>query len=223
MRRRGSRGRPRGVEVLLDLSGVSSDLLEDQEALEQAANELCRFARARVLNISSFRHEPPGYTVLAVLPQGHLSFHSQADTGALFINLFVRGTRLDDDGLVQLVDETFSPDKLGFYTVARTLPNGTGGDDEAGEGEADGDESERERERPRGRGRGRGRDRDRDRDRDRNRDRDRDANGDVDGNRAPDDEADEGSDDGNDDRDDDRGERERPRGRGRDRGRRRRR
>ena len=112
-------GRPRGVEVLIDLGGVRAELLDDVEFLERAAQELCRFVRARVLELSSFRHEPPGYTVHAVLPQGHMTLHAQSDTGAAFINIFVRGIRLDDEGLVDLVETTFEPECTGWYSVPR--------------------------------------------------------------------------------------------------------
>lgn len=119
-------GRPRGIEVLMDLGGVRAEILEDDATLERATHELCRFARARVLQVSSFRHEPPGFTVVAVLPQGHFTLHSQTDTGAVFINLFVRGTRLDDDGLVALAEQLFRPERTGFYTCPRAMPDREG-------------------------------------------------------------------------------------------------
>src|ERR1044071_8170653 len=94
-----------GQHVLAELSGVSADLLDDEQFLRHALGEALTQANATVLEVISKQFDPQGVTVLALLSESHASIHTYPEVGSVFVDVFTCGTKAKPALAVQLLAE----------------------------------------------------------------------------------------------------------------------
>ena len=63
-----------GEHVTLDIIGTTKEY--DPSIYEKVIHEIAKAAKVSILNISKYKFEPQGFTILALLAESHISFHT---------------------------------------------------------------------------------------------------------------------------------------------------
>ena len=63
-----------GEHITLDIIGTTKEY--DPSVFEKIIHEIAKSARVTILNISKYKFEPQGFTILALLAESHISFHT---------------------------------------------------------------------------------------------------------------------------------------------------
>ncbi len=110
-----------GQHVLAELSGVSADLLDDEQFLRHALGEVLTQADATVLEVISKKFDPQGVTVLALLSESHASIHTYPEVGSVFVDVFTCGTRAKPALAVQLLADALGAAQVSTDVVTRGI------------------------------------------------------------------------------------------------------
>ena len=68
-----------GEHITLDIIGTTQEY--DPSVFERVINEIAKAAKVTILNISKYKFEPQGFTILALLAESHISFHTFPEKG----------------------------------------------------------------------------------------------------------------------------------------------
>ena len=63
-----------GEHITLDIIGTTKEY--DPSVYEKVINKIAEAADVTILNISKYKFEPQGFTILALLAESHISFHT---------------------------------------------------------------------------------------------------------------------------------------------------
>ncbi len=63
-----------GEHITLDIIGTTKEY--DSTVFEKVINKIAKAADVTILNISKYKFEPQGFTILALLAESHISFHT---------------------------------------------------------------------------------------------------------------------------------------------------
>ena len=63
-----------GEHITLDIIGTTKEY--ESSVFERIINEIAKKANVTILNISKYQFEPQGFTILALLAESHISFHT---------------------------------------------------------------------------------------------------------------------------------------------------
>ena len=63
-----------GEHITLDIIGTTKEY--DPSVYERVIHKIAKAANVTILNISKYKFEPQGFTILALLAESHISFHS---------------------------------------------------------------------------------------------------------------------------------------------------
>src|SRR5689334_8141316 len=91
-----------GQHVLAELSGVSADLLDDEQLLRHALGEVLTQADATVLEVIYKKLALQGVSGLTLLPECHASSHTYPGVDSVFVFVFTCGTRANPALAAQL-------------------------------------------------------------------------------------------------------------------------
>jgi len=78
-----------GEHVTLDIVGNTEDY--GAEFYEKIIHKIAKLAKVSILNISKFKFEPQGFTILALLAESHISFHTFPEKGVISFDFFTCG------------------------------------------------------------------------------------------------------------------------------------
>ena len=78
-----------GEHITLDIIGTTKEY--DPSVFEKVINEIAKAANVTILNISKYKFEPQGFTILALLAEGHISFHTFPEKGVISFDFFTCG------------------------------------------------------------------------------------------------------------------------------------
>ena len=68
-----------GEHIILEIIGTTTEY--DPSVFEKVINEIAKAAKVTILNISKYKFEPQGFTILALLAESHISFHTFPEKG----------------------------------------------------------------------------------------------------------------------------------------------
>jgi len=108
-----------GLHTFWDIKGVKWELLDDFDLIEKTMLEAAKSCGATILRHQSHRFEPHGVTVLVMLAESHLSFHSWPEKGAAAVDLFSCSPKMDGEEVSRLIEKVFSPETLGKRVMVR--------------------------------------------------------------------------------------------------------
>lgn len=80
-----------GVHILLDLYGCDSNQINDASFVVSLLSEATKISNATIEDISVKEFQPQGLTVLILISESHLSFHSYPETNVCMIDIFTCG------------------------------------------------------------------------------------------------------------------------------------
>ena len=87
-----------GKHIILDISSIKNmELLEDVSGLYAMFDNICNNQEFNVLNRLHHQFQPHGITLLYLLAESHISFHSYPENAACFIDIFTCRTYDNDD------------------------------------------------------------------------------------------------------------------------------
>jgi len=72
-----------GEHVTLDIIGTTQEY--DPLLFESVIHKIAKAAEVTVLEISKYKFEPQGFTILALLAESHISFHTFPEKGVIVL------------------------------------------------------------------------------------------------------------------------------------------
>ncbi len=78
-----------GEHITLDIIGTDKEY--DPSVYERVIKEIAKAAKVTILNISKYKFEPQGFTILALLAESHISFHTFPEKGIISFDFFTCG------------------------------------------------------------------------------------------------------------------------------------
>ena len=78
-----------GEHITVDIIGCNKEY--DPAIFEKVIKDIADAAEVKILNISKFKFEPQGFTILALLAESHISFHTFPEKGIISFDFFTCG------------------------------------------------------------------------------------------------------------------------------------
>ena len=78
-----------GEHITLDIIGTTNEY--DPSLYEKVIKNIAKAANVTILNISKYKFEPQGFTILALLAESHISFHTFPEKGIISFDFFTCG------------------------------------------------------------------------------------------------------------------------------------
>ena len=78
-----------GEHITLDFLGVNTDY--PASFYEKVIYKIAKAAKVEILNVSSHKFEPQGFTLVALLSESHFSFHTFPEKGVISFDFFTCG------------------------------------------------------------------------------------------------------------------------------------
>ena len=78
-----------GEHITLDIIGTTKEY--DPSIYEKVIQEIAKAAKVTILDISKYKFEPQGFTILALLAESHISFHTFPEKGIISFDFFTCG------------------------------------------------------------------------------------------------------------------------------------
>ena len=78
-----------GEHITLDIIGTTNEY--DPSKFEKIIHKIAVAAKVTILNISKHKFEPQGFTILALLAESHISFHTFPEKGIISFDFFTCG------------------------------------------------------------------------------------------------------------------------------------
>lgn len=81
-----------GYHILLDFYGCDAEIINDVDFLRRLGYEAARVARLNVIGENHHQFSPQGVTVVLMIEESHISFHSWPEHHFLAVDLFTCGS-----------------------------------------------------------------------------------------------------------------------------------
>jgi len=78
-----------GEHITVDIIGINKEY--DPSIYEKVIKDIANAAKVTILNISKYKFEPQGFTILALLAESHISFHTFPEKGIVSFDFFTCG------------------------------------------------------------------------------------------------------------------------------------
>ena len=101
-----------GEHVTLDIIGTTKEY--DPSLYEKVIHDIAKAAKVTILNISKYKFEPQGFTILALLAESHISFHTFPEKGIISFDFFTCG-KVNPSIAIDIIKKEFK------HIVALTL------------------------------------------------------------------------------------------------------
>ena len=111
-----------GEHITLDIIGTTKEY--DPSVFEKVIHDIAKAAKVTILNISKYKFEPQGFTILALLAESHISFHTFPEKGIISFDFFTCGTVSPNIALdvlkkeikhKRIVKKEFNRDTISYY------------------------------------------------------------------------------------------------------------
>ncbi len=79
-----------GEHVTLDIIGTKKEY--EPSFYESLVHKIAKKAKVTVLNIAKYKFEPQGFTLVALLAESHISFHTYPEKGIISFDFYTCGT-----------------------------------------------------------------------------------------------------------------------------------
>ena len=118
-----------GEHITLDIIGTTQEY--DPSLFESIIHKIAKAADVTVLEISKHKFEPQGFTILALLAESHISFHTFPEKGIISFDFFTCGKVNPSIALdiikkeikhVRIVKKEFNRDTISLYSDIYSSP-----------------------------------------------------------------------------------------------------
>ena len=93
-----------GEHIALDIIGTTKEY--DPSVFEKTIQEIAKAAKVKILNISKYKFEPQGFTILALLAESHISFHTFPEKEIISFDFFTCG-KVNPSVAIDIISKTF--------------------------------------------------------------------------------------------------------------------
>lgn len=108
-----------GFHLLLTLKGCDTEILNDQNRLEELTRAAALATGATVLEICAHKFKPQGVTALAVLAESHASLHTYPESNVVFWDCFTCGTECVPELSVSVLVDALKPEFVSKEIIYR--------------------------------------------------------------------------------------------------------
>ena len=98
-----------GEHITLDIIGTKKEY--DPSVFERVINDIAKAANVTILNVSRYKFEPQGFTILALLAESHISFHTFPEKGIISFDFFTCGN-ISPSVAVEIIKKEFKHDRI---------------------------------------------------------------------------------------------------------------
>ena len=118
-----------GEDITLDIIGTTKEY--EPQFFEKLVYKIAKKAKVTVLEISKYKFEPQGFTLVALLAESHISFHTFPEKGIISFDFFTCGkvnpvVALDiikkDIKHKKIVKKEFNRDNIIYYDDIYSSP-----------------------------------------------------------------------------------------------------
>jgi S-adenosylmethionine decarboxylase len=113
-----------GTHIVCDMWGVDFDKLDNIEYLSKITNDASLKCGATVLNLSAHKFDPSGVTVVIMLSESHLSFHSYPSFGYASLDVYTCGNEVDPNIAIEYIKNKLSPNYCNEIYLTRGHKHG---------------------------------------------------------------------------------------------------
>ena len=98
-----------GEHITLDIIGTTKEY--DPSVFEKIIHNIAKAAKVTILNISKYKFEPQGFTVLALLAESHISFHTFPEKGIISFDFFTCG-KVNPSIAIEIIKKEFEHKRI---------------------------------------------------------------------------------------------------------------
>ena len=98
-----------GEHITLDIIGTRKEY--EPSFFEKLVYKISKKAKVTVLNISKYKFEPQGFTILALLAESHISFHTFPENGIISFDFFTCG-KVNPSVAIDIVKKNFEHKRI---------------------------------------------------------------------------------------------------------------
>ena len=98
-----------GEHITLDIIGTTKEY--DAKVFEKVINDIAKTAKVTILNISKYKFEPQGFTILALLAESHISFHTFPEKGIISFDFFTCG-KVNPSVAIDIIKKEFEHKRI---------------------------------------------------------------------------------------------------------------
>ena len=98
-----------GEHITLDIIGTTKEY--EPSVYEKIINKIAKAADVTILNISKYKFEPQGFTILALLAESHISFHTFPEKGIISFDFFTCG-KISPSIAIDIVKKEFEHKRI---------------------------------------------------------------------------------------------------------------
>lgn len=98
-----------GEHITLDIIGTTKEY--DPSFFEKVIHDIAKTAKVTILNISKYKFEPQGFTILALLAESHISFHTFPEKGIISFDFFTCG-KINPSVAVEIIKKEFEHTRI---------------------------------------------------------------------------------------------------------------
>ena len=98
-----------GEHITLDIIGTTKEY--DPSIFEKVIHDIAKAAKVTILNISKYKFEPQGFTILALLAESHISFHTFPEKGIISFDFFTCG-KVSPSVAIEIIKKEFEHKRI---------------------------------------------------------------------------------------------------------------
>jgi spermidine synthase len=105
-----------GEHITVDIIGTTKEY--DSSVYEKVIKDIASAAKVTILNISKYKFEPQGFTILALLAESHISFHTFPEKGIISFDFFTCG-KVSPSIAIEIIKKEFKYKRLSIKEFDR--------------------------------------------------------------------------------------------------------
>jgi spermidine synthase len=105
-----------GEHITVDIIGTTKEY--EPSVYEKVIKDIARAAKVTILNISKYKFEPQGFTILALLAESHISFHTFPEKGIISFDFFTCG-KVSPSIAIEIIKKEFKYKRLSIKEFDR--------------------------------------------------------------------------------------------------------
>ena len=98
-----------GEHITLDIIGTTKEY--DPSLFESVIKQIAKAAKVTILNISKYKFEPQGFTIIALLAESHISFHTFPEKGIISFDFFTCG-KISPSVAIDIIKKEFTHKRI---------------------------------------------------------------------------------------------------------------
>ena len=98
-----------GEHITIDFLGVKKDY--SPSFYEKIIYKIAKAAKVEILNVSSHKFEPQGFTLVALLAESHFSFHTFPERGVISFDFFTCG-KVNPSVAIDIIKKEFEHKRI---------------------------------------------------------------------------------------------------------------